>query len=131
PLLRREYLSPVCLRAQSPRRRSEHGVCGGSLSPWPDPIPLPFLCTIVHSNLTYLAEPDCLAVNLSDYAIVDDGGEMLNLAQSKHQPQAELRLARIAESALHRAIKVEQEAGRLRMLRIGAIGEVESVHDGL
>src|SRR5262249_46968852 len=53
------------------------------------------------------------------------------LVQSEHQPQAELRLTRIAESALDSAIEVEQEAGRLRVLRIGTIGEVESVHDGL
>src|SRR5215831_17512975 len=65
------------------------------------------------------------------YAIVDDEGEMLNLAQSEHQTQAELGLTRVAQSTLDGAIEIEQQAGRLRVLRIGAIGEVESVHDGL
>src|SRR5215471_6625692 len=50
---------------------------------------------------------------------------------SEHQAKPKLRLARIAESALHRAIEIKQQARGFRMLRIRAVGQVENVHDGL
>src|SRR6516165_9269826 len=49
----------------------------------------------------------------------------------EHQPQTELRLPRIAQSALHRAVEIKQQAGGFRMLRIRAIRQVERIDNRL
>src|SRR5206468_2995725 len=49
PRPRREQISPSRLRAQPPHRRTEHCVCGDSLSPSPDPTQ-PSLCAQLYTT---------------------------------------------------------------------------------
>ena len=41
----------------------------------------------------------------------------------KQQPQTKLRLARVPEAALHRAIEIKQQTCGFRMLRVPAAGQ--------
>src|SRR3989442_12640375 len=52
----------------------------------------------------------------------------LNLEQHSH---AELRLTRVAVTALDGPVEIEDEVGHLRPLDVAAVGQIENLEDGL